>query len=234
MDRNVNLLEQLDNQMQVIRGQLDPGMFITALCAALIAAFLASLMYRFFYERRGTGSQVHRAFPLLAVSITTLFIGVQISIPLSLGLLGSLSIIRFRTPIKEPEEVGFIMLVIAASISAATLNFQFIAYLYIVAFVALLIMRGGALCRWFSRDGVIVLVLPDDQAATKAPEIEGCMKKRFHHVVLESTATRNGSTTFQYLFSGLKGPAETLHADFTAIAPFSSVNVFLDRPGGLR
>lgn len=234
MDRNVNLLEQLDRQMQAIRGQLDPGMFVTALCAALAAAFLASLMYRFFYERRGTGSQVHRAFPLLAVSITTLFIGVQISIPLSLGLLGSLSIIRFRTPIKEPEEVGFIMLVIAASIAAATLNFQFIVYLYLVAFVALLIMRGGALCRWFSRDGVIVLSLPAEIAAEKAPAIEAFMRKRFRRIMLESVATRGGATTSQYIFSGLRGNAETLHADFSAVAPFTSVNIFLDRPGGLR
>jgi hypothetical protein len=30
--------------------------------------------------------------------------------------MGSLSIIRFRTPIKEPEEVGFLLLVIAASV----------------------------------------------------------------------------------------------------------------------
>ena len=54
------------------------------------ADFLAALLYRFFYERRGTGSQIHRAFPLLALAVTTLFIGVQLSLPLSLGLLGSL------------------------------------------------------------------------------------------------------------------------------------------------
>ena len=118
----IDTFETLEKFRQV-REQLDPGLFITALIAALLAAYAAAGMYRFFYERRGTGSQVHRAFPLLAIAITTLFIGVQLSIPLSLGLLGSLSIIRFRTPIKEPEEVGFIMLVIAASISAATFNF---------------------------------------------------------------------------------------------------------------
>jgi hypothetical protein len=93
-----------------------------ALLASLLAALLAAGLYRFFYESRGTGSQVARAFPLLALAITTLFVCIQVSIPLSLGLLGSLSIIRFRTPIKEPEEVGFIMLVIASSVAAATYN----------------------------------------------------------------------------------------------------------------
>ena len=36
---------------------------------------------------------------------------------MSLGLLGALSIVRFRTPIKEPEEIGFLMVVIATSLA---------------------------------------------------------------------------------------------------------------------
>ena len=41
---------------------------------------------------------------LIGPSVTLLFICVQLSLPLSLGLLGALSIVRFRVPIKEPEE----------------------------------------------------------------------------------------------------------------------------------
>ena len=87
---NLATFKALDSFQQV-RDQLDPGLFLLALLASLAAAYLAAGFYRFFYERRGTGSQVHRAFPLLGLSITTLFIGVQLSIPLSLGLLGALA-----------------------------------------------------------------------------------------------------------------------------------------------
>ena len=144
MNTETNLLEPAIAALQRIREQIDIGEFLSALLAALLAAFAAQLLYRVFYERRGTGSQIHRAFPLLALSVTTLFVGVQVSLPLSLGLLGSLSIIRFRTPIKEPEEVGFIMLVIAASICAATANFSFIFWLYAAAVVCLLLARAAA------------------------------------------------------------------------------------------
>ena len=98
--------ESVGNGFLAVQEQMSVGDFLAALLVSLAAAAAASLLYRFFYERRGTGSQIHRAFPLLALAVTTLFIGVQLSLPLSLGLLGSLSIIRFRTPIKEPEEVG--------------------------------------------------------------------------------------------------------------------------------
>ncbi|MBQ6103447.1 MAG: DUF4956 domain-containing protein, partial [Kiritimatiellae bacterium] len=136
--------ESVGNGFLAVQEQMSVGDFLAALFVSLLAAAAASLLYRFFYERRGTGSQIHRAFPLLALAVTTLFIGVQLSLPLSLGLLGSLSIIRFRTPIKEPEEVGFVMLVIAAAICAATKQFAFILYLYLFALAALVAARGAA------------------------------------------------------------------------------------------
>ena len=89
-------------------------------CASSIAL---SLLYLTFFERRATGSDIHRAFPALGTAITGIFVCLQFSLPLSLGLLGALSIVRFRTPIKEPEEIGFLMLLIASSICCATLNF---------------------------------------------------------------------------------------------------------------
>ena len=220
--------------LQRIREQIDIGAFLSALLAALLAAFAAQLLYRFFYERRGTGSGIHRAFPLLALSVTALFIGVQVSLPLSLGLLGSLSIIRFRTPVKKPEEVGFVMLVIASSICAATLEFAFIGWLFAFAVAALLAMRGASLCRWLRRDGLLVLSLPDAEADARAERIAETLRARFRRVRIESSSSRDGTTTWQYAVSGLSGGAEDALREIRAAARFTSANLFLDRPGGLR
>ena len=234
----MNSMEKLSKLMEgnLVRasGQIDPGLFVSALAAAIAAAFVASFLYRFFYERRGTGSQVHRAFPLLAVSITTLFIGVQISLPLSLGLLGSLSIIRFRTPVKEPEEVGFIMLVIAASISAATFNFMLIVYLYVAAVICLVAMRGAASLRWLKRDGLLVLTLSQEEASAKIDAIRAYLDANLREANLESVATHAGATTYQFVFSGLGGDPAVFEGGLRATAPFTAVNLFLDRPGGIR
>ena len=234
MNDSSKIIDVISSNLDKVREQLDPGLFISALLAALIAAFAASALYRIFYERRGTGSQVHRSFPLLAIAITTLFVGVQISIPLSLGLLGSLSIIRFRTPVKEPEEVGFIMLVIAASISAATFNFAFIAYMYAAAIIALLIMRGAATARWLRRDGLIVLTMSKDVALASYSSIEALLRERTGRLTLESSASHGGQTTYQYVFSSLKCDVATLEAGLGGIAPITSLSVFLDRPGGIK
>lgn len=231
--KNLDVLDVLD-RFQELREQLDPGLFVLALLASLAASFAAAGMYRFFYERRGTGSQVHRAFPLLGISITTLFIGVQLSIPLSLGLLGALSIIRFRTPIKEPEEVGFIMLVIAAAVSAATFNFRFLVLLYVMALASLLLARGARAWSFLRRDGVLVLTLPAEGAAAHVAAVETVLKARLRRHRLESAACRDGTASYQFVFSGLKEDVPELQAELAARAPLRSLNVFLDRPGGLR
>ena len=84
-----------------------------------------------FYGRRATGSEIHRAFPLIAIAVTAIFICIQFSLPLSLGLLGALSIVRFRTPIKEPEEIGFLMVVIATSLPPFILALVLMSIFYV-------------------------------------------------------------------------------------------------------
>jgi len=55
---------------------------------------------------------------LLFIATTTLLIITVVgqSLALSLGLVGALSIIRFRTPVKEPEELAYLFLAIALGV----------------------------------------------------------------------------------------------------------------------
>ncbi len=158
----------------------------------------------------------------------------QLSLPLSLGLLGSLSIIRFRTPIKEPEEVGFIMLVIAASISCATFNFQFLLIMYGVAVLALLLLRGWRRLRFFRDDGVLVAVLaaPDPERSRAVLEL---VKAATSSCRLESSSARpDRSVSLQVAFTGLREEVTRLQARIRELDPESTVSVVMNRTGVLR
>ena len=228
MDSKVRAIEGI----QQLVGTLNPWLFVTALIASVVAAYAASFLYRVFYERRGTGSQVNRSFPLLALAITTLFINVQMSLPLSLGLLGALSIIRFRTPIKEPEEVGFIMLVIASSIVCATFNFHFLLILYVLAFFTLLLVRGGKIMV-NSADGMAIVMLKDVVAVEQMKAVERCINQNAGRNMLESPSSKDGVVSMQFSFSGLKTGAVELQAELNAIDGVNSVNIFFNRPGSV-
>ena len=228
MDPKVRAIESI----QQLVGTLNPWLFVTALIASVVAAYAASFLYRVFYERRGTGSQVNRAFPLLALAITTLFISVQMSLPLSLGLLGALSIIRFRTPIKEPEEVGFIMLVIASSIVCATFNFHFLLILYILALLTLLVLRGGKIMV-NSADGMAIVTLEGLDVGKEMKAVENCIGQHTRSRILESSSVKDGTVSMQFSFSGLKSGAVELQTELDAIDGVNSVNIFFNRPGSV-
>ena len=109
--------------------------------ASIIISIACSHLYLLFFDKNSTGSRIYRAFPLMGPAITCIFLTVQFSLPLSLGLLGALSIVRFRTPIKEPEEIGFILLLIACSLSVASFHLMFAITLFVLAFLTLLGLR---------------------------------------------------------------------------------------------
>jgi hypothetical protein len=165
--------DQLKTIYSILSGAGAPAMaqigiwpFIFLMATSLAGSLLASYLYLQFYSSRATGSQVYRAFPLLGLSITAIFVCIQFSLPLSLGLLGALSIVRFRTPIKEPEEVGFIMLVIAVSIATATFKLAFVGLLLIVAVIALLLQTRRGVQR--RGEGTLVVTVPDATAMREA------------------------------------------------------------------
>ncbi len=58
-----------------------------------------------------------RLFPLLMLTIILIITVVKSSLALSLGLVGALSIVRFRTPIKEPEELIYLFLNIGIAVA---------------------------------------------------------------------------------------------------------------------
>jgi hypothetical protein len=123
--------------IQGLQSPVELNEAIVAIGFSLVASIVTYLMYQLFYGSRHIGAGVHRTFIIGGPAITALFLGIQVSIPLSLGLLGALSFVRFRTPVKDPAEIGFLLLLIASSIGAATSNFLVTGILFIIVFVAL-------------------------------------------------------------------------------------------------
>lgn len=175
--------------------------FLGVMLISLFSAFFISLLYVRFYKARSTGSMIYRAFPLLGMSITAIFIAIQFSLPLSLGLLGALSIVRFRTPIKEPEEIGFIMLVVATSLCCATFNLLFLAIIHCCALLALIILRyGSGLLTVHQNDGMLIIDIPDRIYGDRGNEIITLLETELATGRLDSISQNQGQTVISYNF----------------------------------
>lgn len=229
MQQLMEALQQLGSPEVDVLGV---GPLITVLLVSLASSLFVAYLYQVFYRARATGSQVYRAFPLMGISITAIFVSVQFSLPLSLGLLGALSIVRFRTPIKEPEEIGFILLVIATSLSAATFNLTFLALILAVAVAALLILRARVpLISPRLADGMLLVTLPAG-ASDRVDGVLSALRAELPRGSLDSVTDGNEEISISYRFRGLQ-PDRTadLYARIKALEGGPQPSIFFHEAG---
>ena len=109
MDQNVGIKEFITNQSV----EVSLSSFAANLIFAAFLAYLLSLLY----ERFGQSLSNRKLFSknLISLTMTTMLVIsiVKSSLALSLGLVGALSIVRFRAAIKEPEELVYLFLAIS-------------------------------------------------------------------------------------------------------------------------
>lgn len=232
MEEILNKIGQLVRDPSI---QVDMTGFVFALAISALMSIAVSMMYQIFYENRSTGSQIHRSFLLLGPSITALFIAVQFSLPLSLGLLGALSIVRFRTPVKEPEEIGFLMLLVACSVVTAT--FQFVLLLTLLAIALAFLFAQSRLkgLRESKRtDGILLLMVEgpiEDRTRTQVLEY---LEERITRGRLQGLSFTEGLTTLHYSFTGIhQNQLDGLEAGLRAIAPVRKLNLYFNNQGTL-
>ncbi len=235
-------MQELEGILGVLSGprsqtvsEVGVGGLLFLMVLSLASSLFVAWLYRYFYSARATGSEVHRAFPLLGISVTAIFIAIQFSLPLSLGLLGALSIVRFRTPIKEPEEIGFIMLVIAAALACATFNLAFLGVILGVGVVALVAQRWAAgVLTGPPRGGLVVVSIPDSEGASASREVAELLHARLGDGRLESLSTDDDSTVVSYGFSTLSDAALlALQAELREKSAGARVNIFYHRSAAL-
>ena len=105
-------MDFIEEFLTVSSVQISIPEFISSL---LLTAFLASILANI-YTNHGSTLSNRRVFSrnFMIISLTTMLVItiVKSSLALSLGLVGALSIVRFRSAIKEPEELAYLFLAI--------------------------------------------------------------------------------------------------------------------------
>ena len=102
-------------------------------------------------------------FMYYAISIFLIITTIKSSLALSLGLVGALSIIRFRTAIKEPEQIIFLLALTAIAISLAAEQFVLSSLAVLVfAIIAIVRHQGSKKQDWVHQDFLVIEFQQDD------------------------------------------------------------------------
>lgn len=129
-----------------------------------------------------------------------LFLVIQTSIPLGLGLLGALSFVRFRTPIKDPAEIGFLLLLIASSIGAATGNWVVIAILFAVVFITLGVQRLSSNRFTLSGRGHLMISVDQPSFAGLEKKLTSFLNRRLSGLSMDTMSTLDDRVNLHYQY----------------------------------
>ena len=123
---------------------------IPALAINLSLCIIASFILRYIYITRSVSLSgkfhIGTAIPILATVTFLVIMVVKSSLALSLGLVGALSVIRFRTPIKEPEELVYLFLAISIGLGYGAGQTFVTSVVFIISMLMIMV--------WLSRSTV--------------------------------------------------------------------------------
>ena len=170
-------------------GNLTTSGFAMSMLAAFLCGMIVYAVYRSFYK----GVIYNNNFNILLVmtSLVTCFMVIVISsnVVLSLGMVGALSIVRYRTAVKDPLDVGFLFWTVAVGVTCG-------AGLYIISilgtvFIALVYIM---LVKVRNRKHQYLLIVKYENGATEAVRRELAPLKR----VLKNKTSTRGQTELTY------------------------------------
>jgi hypothetical protein len=200
------------------------AVLVMLLLAAGSATFLGTLC-RTTMGGAGTGSNLQFAFPLAGLSLTALFLTVQVSLPVSLGLLAALTVVRFRTPVKEPEEIAFIVALVSVSSLLATFQIAFAGVLLLTAVLAAVIARFVRLRTPDAVRGLLVVAVPAFPPAGALKRLEA------HGLELQSMSVAGVETVLSFRFAARsESSLRTLERDLAERLPRARTTLMRDAP----
>lgn len=96
----------------------DPGELIASLLVAFLCGLVISLVYRWTYRGASYSASFVRSMIFLAMITAIVMIVIGNNLARAFGLVGAMSIIRFRTAVKDPQDIVFIFFALAVGLAA--------------------------------------------------------------------------------------------------------------------
>ncbi len=94
-----------------------------SLGSALVAPIPLAFCYRLTHRRLGYDRSFVQSLILMSVTVCAIMMGIRTNLALSLGLVGALSIVRFRTAIKSGTDLIFLLIAISMGLISSTGDF---------------------------------------------------------------------------------------------------------------
>ena len=204
MDQSLPSRKELENFFLNSNIDINFSNFFIAILLSLILAYAVKITYIKVGRALNDKDYFSDTFIPLAIVTTLVITVIKFSLALSLGLVGALSIVRFRAAIKEPEELVYLFLVISIGLANGANQFllAIIATLIIVTF---LLIRGYYQSKnkssfQFSADANILNINIIDNNKKDINEITNQLKIQFKYLKLKSANIEKNKSNYVFWY----------------------------------
>jgi hypothetical protein len=137
----------MDNFLKYLKIDLSGALTtLPPIIIALSVSFAMGMLIYYIYQRSFRGVVYNQAFSVslavLTILTTMITLAISSNIALSLGMVGALSIVRYRTAIKDPADIIFLFWAVGSGITIGA-KLHYLAMVGAVIVILMLITIGG-------------------------------------------------------------------------------------------
>jgi hypothetical protein len=188
-------LNELANQFSI--GDTSSTEFLINIFITIILSYVLGLIYAKHGSSLSNRKKLKQTFVLMAVTVMIVITIVKSSLALSLGLVGALSIVRFRTAIKEPEELVYFFIAIAIGLGMGA-NQRLLTLVGVAIIAMYIIIQNINSEKQEVLQNLIVTVSNTSNSELNEKEIIGVLKKYCSRIDLRRLDEANSTTELSF------------------------------------
>lgn len=188
-------LNELANQFSI--GDTSSTEFLINIFITIILSYVLGLIYAKHGSSLSNRKKLKQTFVLMAVTVMIVITIVKSSLALSLGLVGALSIVRFRTAIKEPEELVYFFIAIAIGLGMGA-NQRLLTLVGVAIIAIYIIIQNINSEKQEVLQNLLVTVSNTSNSELNEKEIIGVLKKYCSRIDLRRLDEANSTTELSF------------------------------------
>ena len=182
-----------DVASQFVSGESSLLDFLINIFITIVLAYIIGLVYAKYGNSLSNRKKLTQTFVLIAVTVMLVISIVKSSLALSLGLVGALSIVRFRTAIKEPEELVYFFVAIALGLGLGA-NQRLVTLIGAVIIILYIIIQNMNTVKNAVQQNLIVTISNGTGKDLNENEIIALLEKHCSKIDLKRLDEINEST----------------------------------------
>ncbi len=175
------------------QSQMDVKTIVLAIAVTCLLAIYIYIVYRVVTKKSFYSKSFNISLAALAVLTAAIILTIQTSIVVSLGMVGALSIVRFRTAIKEPMDLVFLFWSISVGIICGAGIFGLAAVVSVAVTILILVLD---IVPQAKAPQILMISYEEDDAVYES--IQAALKEHTGHFEEKSMTITNGNVNCAY------------------------------------